>query len=330
MKNFLIIFSIILLSFSAKSQEVFEWNAQYFSFFDNREYNRAYAKPQTIFGNRLDFSAGFRIDSVHLIQFGADYLYEFGSKTNAIPLFPTIYYSYSDTHSDFNFGAFPRNNKLNYPKLLLNDTLNYYRPNVEGFLFNYKGKLGNQNVWIDWVGRQTDTNNERFLAGTSGKLKQNMFFVENYLYMYHHAATAISDTAFHLRDNGGGVLLAGVDFTEKYFFKIGIGAAFSYDRYRPNPYQISKGFYGKLSLKYKKVLLRVTHYNGEEISLGYGDALCRTGQYTRIDAEYNFLKHEKIKLNLQFSGHLYPDNFDLSQKLTLYINLNGKQITKSK
>jgi len=324
MRNFSIILLIILFPLSAKSQEVFEWNAQYFSFLDNREYNRYIAKPQTIFGNRIDLSVGFRIDSVHLVQFGTDYLYEFGSKVNSIPLFPTIYYSYSDTHSDFNFGAFPRNNKLNYPKLLLNDTLNYYRPNIEGFLFNYKGTLGNQNVWIDWVGRQTNTENERFLAGTSGNIKKGYLFFENYLYMYHHAATAIRDTAFHLRDNGGGVLTAGFDFTKQYYFKISIGAAFSYDRYRPNPYQISKGFYGKLIFEYERMMLTATHYNGESISLGYGDAIYKTGQYTRIDVEYNFIKYKKTNLNLQFSGHLYPDNFDFSQKLTLIVNLNGK------
>lgn len=153
MKKLLLTINILFVFISANSQENFEWDIKDFTFLDNREYNRGFAKPQTIFGTRIDFTTGFRIDSVHLFQFGADYLYEFGAKANATPLFPTIYYSYSSKKYDFNFGAFPRANKLNYPRLLLNDTLQYYRPNIEGTYVNYKGKYGNQNFWIDWVGR---------------------------------------------------------------------------------------------------------------------------------------------------------------------------------
>ena len=328
MKKIIISLNIILISFSANSQEKFEWNIKNFTFLDNREYDRDFAKPQTIFGTRLDFTTGFRVDSVHLFQFGADYLYEFGARANAIPLYPTIYYSFSNKHYDFSFGAFPRANKLNYPRLLLNDTLQYYRPNIEGTYVNYKGKYGNQNLWIDWVGRQTDTNNERFLAGTSGKLQDKSFFIENYLYMYHHAAAEIPDTSFQLRDNGGGLFLVGLDFTKKLYFKISFGTAFSYDRFRPNPYIFSKGFYGKFVLEYKRMSVLVSHYQGDAMSLGYGDVLYKTGKYTRLDLEYNFITHKRIKLYIQFSEHFYGGEINMNQKLIFNINLNGTRNAK--
>ena len=219
MKHLFLLLSLSTIFLTSKSQETFEWKTHYFSFFDNREYaQNPYIQSQTMFGSRLDVSVGFCIDSVHLIQAGADYLYEFGANANSIPLFPTLYYAYSNKHLDFYFGAFPRTELPNYPTLLLTDTLNYYRPNIEGSLLNYKGKNGFQNIWADWTGRQTDTRNERFLAGTSGIIKSGIFYFENFLYMYHHAGTATKDTSFHLRDNGGGVFLAGLDLREKYFF----------------------------------------------------------------------------------------------------------------
>ena len=299
MKKPLLILAFASIFISLKSQESFEWKTQYFSFFDNREYFNPYIQPQTIFGNRLDLSVGFRIDSVHLIQAGADYLYEFGADANTVPLYPTIYYSYTNKRFDFHFGAFPRSDKINYPNLLLSDTLKYYRPNIEGMLLNIKGKTGFQNFWIDWVGRQTDTNNERFLAGTSGKIKTGNIFFENYLYMYHSAATATEDTSFHLRDNGGGALLMGLDLSKRFFIKFSIGTAFSYDRYRPDPYEINKGIYGKLKFEYKRFILRFTHYNGDGLSLGYGDQFYKAQKYTRIDGEINLIKHKNIYLQFQ-------------------------------
>ena len=329
MKHFLLILTFTTIFFSANSQETFEWNTQYLSFFDNREYaQNPYIQSQTMFGNRLDVSLGFRIDSVHLIQAGVDYLYEFGADGNSIPLFPTLYYSFSNKHFDFHFGAFPRHKLPNYPTLLLTDTLNYYSPNIEGALINYKGKYGYQNVWADWVGRQTDTNNERFLAGTSGLIKVKNFFFENYLYMYHHAATAIRDSSFHLRDNGGGAFLFGIDLREKYFFKVSLGSAFSYDRYRPDPYEFNKGLYGKLLLEYKRFALRFTHYNGESISLGYGDQLYKAEKYTRIDGDINLIKHKNVSLLFQYSAHLIKERINSSQLIKLKFNVNGSRAVK--
>jgi hypothetical protein len=299
-----------------------EWKIKSLSFLDNREYFNAYTNDQTMFGNGIDITGGFRIDTLHLFQVGVNFLYEFGSEASDIKIFPVIYYKYQTKYTNFLMGSFPRFESLDYPNVLLLDTLYYYRPNIEGSLFAIKGKYGFQNMWIDWTGRQSASRNESFLAGSSGKFQYQHFYFENYLYMYHHAATSTPDTSFHLRDNGGGVFQFGIDYSKKFYTKISAGLAFSYDRQRPQEYDIKKGFYGKLETEYHSYLVRIIHYQGESLSLAYGDSFYKANKYTRIDTEFKLINHSNIQLQLQLSGHLFDDEINFSQKLLLFIKLN--------
>ena len=319
----IIIYSLLLLLFDIQAQNITEGHIKSISFLDNREYFNPYTNDQTMFGNRLDLSSGYRIDSVHLFQVGLNILYEFGSEFSDIKVLPVMYYQYQTKHIDFFMGSFPRAERLNYPNVLLLDTLDYYRPNIEGSLVAIKHKHGFQKVWIDWTGRQSPNRNESFLAGSSGKLQYQHFYFENFLYMYHHAATSIPDTSFHLRDNGGGVLQVGIDFSKKFYTNLSIGAAFSYDRHRPQNYQFNKGFYGKLKIEYRDYLLRFIHYQGQGLSLAYGDSFFRAKNYTRIDTEFRFINHSNIHLKLQLSGHLFDGDINFSQKLLLIIKLKN-------
>ncbi len=305
-----------------KAQLAPEWKVKSLSFLDNREYFNTYTNDQTMFGNRIDVSGGFRIDSLHLFQVGVNVLYEFGSETSDIKVLPIMYYQYQTKSIDFLMGSFPRYERLDYPNVLLLDTLDYYRPNIEGSLFAIKGKNGFQNIWIDWTGRQSLSRNESFLAGSSGKFQYQHLYFENYIYMYHHAATSTPDTSFHLRDNGGGVFQIGLDYSKRFYTKLSVGQAFSYDRQRPQEYDINRGFYGKLETEYHSYLIRIIHYQGGSLSLAYGDSFFRANNYTRIDSEFKLINHKNIQLQLQLSGHLFDDEINFSQKLLLFIKLN--------
>ena len=322
------IFSILLLltRVQVTAQEKVhispEWKINSLSFLDNREYFNTYTNDQTMFGNSIDITGGFRIDTLHLFQVGVNFLYEFGSTSSDIKVFPILYYKQQTKNIDFFMGSFPRLERLDYPNVLLLDTLDYYRPNIEGSLFAIKGKYGFQNIWIDWTGRQSANRNESFLAGSSGKFQYQHLYFENYLYMYHHAATSTPDTSFHLRDNGGGVFQLGLDYSKMFYTKLSVGVAFSYDRQRPQKYDINRGFYGKLETEYHSYLVRITHYQGESLSLAYGDSFYKANRYTRIDSEFKLINHKNIQLQLQLSGHLFDNEINYSQKLLLFIKLN--------
>jgi len=320
MKRFILFFSFSLLFSNLYSQKLQEWNIQSHTFLDNREYFNRYTKPQTIFGSRLGITAGFSLDSVHLLQVGSDFLYELGSTYEDIKIKPIVYYKYRTENVQFTFGSFPRDTNVEYPKILHNDTLAYYRPNVEGGMLYLKIKKGYQKIWIDWTGRQTETVNEAFMAGTYGKYNFDKFFFENYYYMYHHAGTL---TKHFLRDNGGGLFLLGLDATEKHHMIFVTGLAFSTDRVRPDPYDVSIGFYNRLEYVNKIYVGRITHYLGKGLSLAYGDPFYKAGNYLRFDAEANFIQHKNVNLQLKFSFHVTDDGLDSSQMLKLVFNLSG-------
>lgn len=322
MKRLLILLVFISSAPYLFSQKLQEWHIQNHTFLDNREFFNSYTQPQTIFGSRLGISAGFNLDSVHSIQIGANFLYEFGSTIKDIAVNPIIYYKYDTKKVDFIFGAFPRYKHVDYPRILHNDTLAYYRPNIEGAVFKLKLKKGYQKIWIDWTSRQSEIRSETFMAGTLGRFDFPSFFFENYFYMYHHAGTL---TKHYLRDNAGGLILFGIDSSKDYHILLATGLAFSDDRVRPNPFKYSLGLYNKAEYYYKHYIGRLTHYFGKGLSLAHGDPYFKANNYLRFDAEANFIQHKNVDLQLKFSFHFTDEGMDSSQLLKLIVYIDGNK-----
>ena len=121
--------------------------------FDNREYFSRYAFPQTIFGAQLNASLLFEVDTLHSFSAGVSYLYEHGSTLFGVDPQPVLYYRYAGKHLNMAFGSFPRHDRLAYPRAFLNDTLSYYRPNVEGAWISYESGPVDVSGFIDWTSR---------------------------------------------------------------------------------------------------------------------------------------------------------------------------------
>jgi len=161
-----ILFTIMLIP-SVNGQQ-FEWQAGFDGFLDNREFHNSFQEPQTMFGSRFSIELGGSINKEHRFRGGFNYLYEFGGPPDAWKPNPVLYYQYDKKPFTFFMGAFPRRRIINFPLALLTDTLNYYRPNVEGVYLDVKGDWGYQDVFLDWTSRQTDTEFEQFMFGLSG------------------------------------------------------------------------------------------------------------------------------------------------------------------
>jgi len=196
----------------ANSQK-FEWKAGLDGFLDNREYF-SIDIPQTIFGSRAWGEVGASLSEMHHLSVGMNYLYEFGHDLSAHTPVATMYYTYDDEKINFQIGSFPRRNLLEYPIALLSDTLQYYRPNIQGAYLGYRGIWGYQNVFIDWTSRQTDENPETFLFGFSGKVQKGILFLNHHLLMGHFARKGIPDPDYHLRDNGGFHITIGTNLSD--------------------------------------------------------------------------------------------------------------------
>ena len=319
----LILFAtIMLLSVSTFAQKL-EYSVLFHGIGDNREYSREYATPQTILGERSSFEIGTTLEEKHQFRVGLSHLFEFGSDINDLKPKLTAYYRYSDNRKTFYFGAFPRMGLINYPVALLTDTINYYRPNVEGMYGEYKWAWGNQSGFVDWTSRQTDHKRETFMAGSSGKIQLSSFFFENYLLMFHYANKGIQLEGEHISDNLGVALFLGSDLEKiipikRAYIKVGILESSLRERGITGGYITSLSFIGELYGESKDFALKTTFHQGNGHNLMNGDRFYDAESYLRTDIYWKFINNDNIQGRFNISFHLIDGStLDQSQQLSL-------------
>jgi hypothetical protein len=327
MRRFLpILFLTIACCFPLHSQK-FEWLAGFDGFLDNREYYSIQI-PQTMFGSRLRAELGGSLSDIHRLRAGINYLYEFGSAIDARKPNLTLYYEYDHRGISLFAGAFPRRELLHFPLAILSDTLHYYRPNIEGLYAGCSWDWGQQNAFLDWTSRQTDTIHERFMAGTSGKLCFGDFFLSDYFLMSHFAGAAIDDPNHSIRDNMGynvdlGVDLSGKTSLDSLCISVGILGSFYRRRADGDGWQTPVGWLGQASFLYKIAGLSAVYYAGEGQTLLYGDPFYRLGNYGRLDLFVMPFRTGPVQLKLDFGMHFADGQVDYSQQFWLTFDLGG-------
>jgi hypothetical protein len=318
----------ILIPFLSFGQR-FEWNVDFEQILDNREYtsDNTYDEDQTILGARANAYTGFSYQEVHNVFVGFNYFHEFGEDFKDEYLFLNLFYKYSKNNFSVYFGSFNRKFLLKYPELFLDVRLNYYKPNINGGLIQYKSDWGYQNIWCDWLQRQSDTIKEQFLAGTSGEFKVNNFYIENYMYMFHDALPKLNKDKYHIRDNGILGLFLGYDFSKNTaldVFKFDIGGILEFDRDRGanDNFQYYKGLIPRLQMEYLDFGVKSSFYFGDKLDLPHGEPLYKSGNYFRGDVYYRFFNSDIIKSKISLNFHVTDGMFDHSQQLFLYIKFD--------
>ncbi len=334
-KKYILFIGLVLIASLKLSAQELEGSLNYFGFVDNREYIKSGRFSQTIFGNRLSPEIGLRLDSIHRFRLGFNALYEFGSQRGnfADKIIPVVYYQYQQKQVNFFIGTFPRLNLLDdYPRALLKDTLNYYRPNVEGMLAKFETKMFKETIWIDWTSRQTDLDRETFLFGLSGKYQSGNFFISHYAYMFHNAGAAIAVPGDNLQDNGAALVKLGLDFSKKSFLdsiKISAGAMMSFERTRSiSEFKTPIGFIADLHLGYKKFSVTNTFYKGEGHGLIYGDQFYTAKTYDRIDLGWAPISFKNIEGKFVFTYHFADGITDNQQAFFLRYKIGGSKKIK--
>lgn len=333
LKAVLLLFTLV--SFQKLNAQELEGAFSFHGFADNREYAKSNRYSQTIFGSRISPEIGLLIDSTHRIRIGINALQEFGDKHFFKKADPVVYYQYQKNSWNFYVGAFPRVNLLDdYPRALLADTFQYFRPNVEGLLAKYETATFKETVWVDWTGKQTETDRETFLFGFSGKYQPGKFFINHYAYMYHYALSAISPPTQYLEDNGAIEVQIGYDFSKSTFLDsltISAGGMMSIERVRglgtsSNPI----GAVANIYAGYKKFSLKNAFYKGEGHHLINGDAFYTAKTYNRLDLGWTPIVMRNIEGKFTFSFHFVDDVIDSQQAFSLRYRLAGKKnLTKS-
>ncbi|MEB0262373.1 MULTISPECIES: hypothetical protein [unclassified Mucilaginibacter] len=329
---------VTILAAGALSAQNVDFHLNGMGFFDNREYKDFVARSRTYSGVRIAADVGFNIDSNNHFIFGANALHEFGGNPFFVRVNPVAYYSYTGKNWLFNAGAFSREGLLtDYPRAMLNDTLRYFRPNVEGLLTRFKSNHVTETVWIDWVSRQTNTDREQFLFGFSGKYQPSLnspFYVSHYFFLLHDAGAAILLPNDHIQDNGAAQVKIGADLSHRTFLdslSIEAGGMLSLERTRGvDDFQKPKGFVANAYLSYKRFALFDEFYKGDGHRILFGDAFYEKSTYNRLDIIYTPFIAKGLKGQFVFSLHNTPGYSSNQEAFRLIYDIGRKNLVKFK
>ena len=315
------LFILILFSTLLSGAQEFKYQVLFEGIGDNREFTQPFAYPQTIMGSRGAFEVGVDIDN-HQLRGGLSHLLEFGSDIDAQKPKLTLYYQFQDEDKEFAFGAFPRKDKIDFPLAMLTDTLLYYRPNIEGLFGEIRWDWGHQNGFVDWVGRQTETQREQFMAGFSGEIFHKNLFLQNYLLMFHNAHTLYNNPPLHIEDFMGFALQAGIRTKENStvdgYFKAGILNSTYRERGVTDGYDVSTTLFTELQGRYKNIGIKSVLNMGGGHKFMYGDPYYRADDYWRTDLIWYFINHKNIKGKFNYSLHLVNwDYIDQQQQISI-------------
>ncbi len=318
------IFLLLLLSLPGRAQKP-DFYIGFDGILDNREYTTPYVKAQTIFGARINPGVSFGFDSLHSVKLGISYMYEFGGELLGVTPQLDLYYSFQSEQVNLRFGSFPRKDILDYPLILLTDTLNYFRPNVEGGSLSYSWDWGIVHAWIDWTGKIAVDTRESILAGFDATIRTGLFYLTFISTQSHLSRLAVWDPTNHLRDDGSLLGIVGADLSAKVVLdKLDISTAWvsTYMRLRPSDPVWSKGWLTQLDARYGIFCLKGTYYYGEGTQLAYGDPLYRSGNYGRIDLFIDPFKNPHISSLIGWNFHfIQGDGIRSSQQILISIML---------
>jgi hypothetical protein len=333
----LILFSIITTT-AALAQGSLDIHFNGLGFMDNREYKDFVARSRTYSGVRTALDLGLNVDSLNHFIVGVNGIHEFGAKPYFLKVNPVAYYSFTGKNWLFNAGAFPREGLLDdYPRALLNDTLRYYRPNVEGLLTRFHNDHLTETVWIDWVSRQTVTDREQFLFGFSGKYRPSLtgpFYVSHYFLLMHDAGAEVLLPNDHIQDNGGGQIRLGLDFSHKTILdslSIETGAMTSFERVRGvDGFRTPTGFVANAYLSWKRFALFDEFYKGQGSHIIYGDAFFEKKTYNRLDIIYTPFLYKRVKGQFILSLHQTPGYSSNQEAFRVTVDLGRQTLVRFK
>jgi len=294
---------------------------------DNREYFTEYGYHQSIFGMRVNPGLSFQWDTVHEIRTGINYMYEYGGEFLAVKPQFDLYYQYTLQGWNLRAGSFSRREILDYPRVLLADSLSYYRPQVEGLSLSYTWSWGKVHSWMDWLGRESRKTREAILAGLDLRLNSGPFFLEVISTRYHLARTTDPADGNTLYDDGSILIMGGWDLPGSLLLdqcRLSTGWLSTYVYDRPDAYAWGQGWLSRVDLAYRIFGIKASLHLGKPSPLAFGERLYGHGSYGRIDLFVDpFRKNTRISSRIGWNLHWLPgEGLFHSQHLLISVRLS--------
>lgn len=326
-----------------------EYDVDFTSYFDNREYNSQYQIPQTIFSFRLSPEIGMRIldraGGKHRLMAGVRYTQPLGGDWRDARIIPTAYYHYSNYGVNLQLGAVPYEHRiLSMPDWLLYDSIAYSHPNIQGALISYQDKRGYIEMMCDWRGSQRSDRREAFRVLIDGQYQYKWFFVGGLAHLNHTAMsgdTALSHYESLYDDLNLGAHI-GFDLTQytpldSLAVKAGYILGYARDRGR-NRLFTPQGFLLEVYANWWFLGLKNTLYIGDNLqplrqsdNLGtpigalmcQGDPFYQARLYNRTDLFVYFYRSSFVNCYFSYNMHYQGGRLQSQQQLIVRFNLNG-------
>jgi hypothetical protein len=339
-KLYLLAFLSLFSCATAIAQTTFDIDFTGLGFLDNREYKDFIIRSRTYSGTRVALDLGLNVDSLNHFVVGANAIHEFGAQPFFLTVDPVAYYKFTGRKWLFYIGEFPREGNLsNYPRAFLNDTMRYYRPNVQGMLIQFHSSHFMETGWLDWVSRQTDVSREEFLWGSYGKYRPSLngpFYISHYAVLLHDAGAAILTPDDHIDENGGVQALLGLDLSKKQklldSLSIETGDMLTLGRVRGfDGWQKSNGFVLKIYASYRQFAIMNEFYDGQPAQvLTYGDSFYQKKFYDRLDMMFNAFNARGLKGQFVLSVHRTPGFTSNQEAFRLTYDLGRRVLARLK
>jgi hypothetical protein len=339
MKKLYFLILVTVISFNTSFAQTIDVNFSGLAFLDNREYKDFVPRSRTYSGTRTALDFGINIDSLNHFVVGVNTMHEFGAVPFFIKADPIVYYQFESKNWRFNAGEFPRAGLIdNFPRALLNDTLRYYRPNIEGLLARYHSGHFMQLGFIDWLSRQTQTQREQFIFGEEGKYRPSLsgpFYIAHFAFMMHDAGAEVLLPNDHIGDNGGAEIKLGLDFTQKQHlvdslsFEAGVLASFQRTRGVTGT-KTPMGFVANVYGRYGRFAVFDEFYIGQGSEIGYGDAFYEKKFYDRLDLIFNTFAAKGLHGQFVLSIHRTPGYTSNQEAFRVTYDLGRKVIARFK
>lgn len=332
-----VVFPLLLLMLShLLTAQTLEWKAGMYHFFDNTEFlGSSYISDQTMAGLRFSPEIGLGMNKSHHFRVGFDALKSYGSPNLIDSVSPTAYYLYDNGSFRFVMGSFAREGQVNdFSRAFFQDSIRYYRPNMNGFLLAYTDESVNAKLFLDWTGRQAQTVHEAFFVGASAAYRKSIFVAEAQALMFHHAGSL---QLRGVRDNFLMHPALGLDLAGKTWLdslRLSVGALVGLERHRMLSDQFSSrtGLLVELDAAYGGFGLSSSTYVGQGIMIDYasmgselywGDPLYRGSFYSRVDLSYDFLRLPYLTGKVNFANHFSEGKFYVEQSLIVSATLGS-------
>jgi len=338
-KLYLLVILLVLTTGASFAQDSLDVHFNGLGWLDNREYKAFIPRSRTYSGTRTELDLGLHVDTANSFIVGTNAIHEFGAQPYFLNAVPIAYYQYHSKKWLFNAGEFPRAGLIDdYPRAMLNDTLMYYRPNVEGLLTRYTSDHFWQTGWIDWVSRQTDTQREEFLFGAEGKYMPNpngMFYIRDYFLEEHDAGAAILQPDDHIFDNMALEVRLGLNLTKKTSLdslSIEVGNLSSALRERGvDGWQAANGVVASVYAGYHRFAAFEEFYAGQGSVIYYGDSYYTKSFYDRLDLIWTPFLSGHVKGQFVASFHFSPGHYNDNQEVfRVTYDLGRKTIARFK